>query len=855
MYSKRFTYYEWPEALFQIRRLKREMMIEETAWGTFPAKTVAVDGKTELGVSVLQHGLLAGEVFRQFRTLRRWNALDELLPETLVGLIGAHDVGKANPLFLNKLLKHVSEEDKRLWFDAFDVDPSWFRLLESGLSERMKEKLEIRHEAVSVAVLLELHANHLLAHETVGCHHEKELTQVLGVEAYLGGPLWQNGRIALTREILKELGGNEQWLQFSDSICENKVIRKLWAGALVLSDWIASRKENSYPQGEQREIASKLLQDAGFEHVTPVKKTDFSDLFGYAPRRLQAEVSSLYKGPGIYVLEAPTGYGKTEAALALATQALARGDADGLYFALPTQLTSNRMVDRVREYVAALYGEEKTVRLLHSGARTSALRMGMDAAPGEDWFRPNRQALLAPFSVGTVDQALLASLPARFSSLRLAGLAGKVVIFDEIHSYDTYTSELIRKLLQDLRTLKAVVVILSATLTDGTLAGLLEEDPSVWKQYRSAMRCTVKTDEISVREWTVAPQENHPVWLRLSEQEEPIFEEVVRRVQSGERVLWIENTVRKAQDVARRFQSMGLPFGLLHSKFRPVERRENETYWTSTYGKAGKGSRNQGTGSVLVGTQVLEQSLDLDADFLVSRLAPFDLLVQRIGRLWRHADTPRPAACTRAETMILKDPSDDPDCPFPSFVYYPYVLARTYEVLRSLPTDRAQPFPGSVRELLERVYEKRDESENPVMHRLQTEMEEDSERKIAAAESAETNRQSEREEPLTRYIELPTHEVLVIRKSELDPIPENPGELAVWAEERILRSERVFSGCTCKSWDGWPEKVRHFFQSAGRFSSMPLRLLEEERMIDPLTGNSDGRYSKKFGLWFECDVK
>lgn len=247
MYSKRFTYYEWPEALFQIRRLKREMMIEETAWGTFPAKTVAVDGKTELGVSVLQHGLLAGEVFRQFRTLRRWNALDELLPETLVGLIGAHDVGKANPLFLNKLLKHVSEEDKRLWFDAFDVDPSWFRLLESGLSERMKEKLEIRHEAVSVAVLLELHANHLLAHETVGCHHEKELTQVLGVEAYLGGPLWQNGRIALTREILKELGGNEQWLQFSDSICENKVIRKLWAGALVLSDWIASRKENSYP--------------------------------------------------------------------------------------------------------------------------------------------------------------------------------------------------------------------------------------------------------------------------------------------------------------------------------------------------------------------------------------------------------------------------------------------------------------------------------------------------------------------------------------------------------------------------------------------------------------------------------
>lgn len=855
MYSKRFTYYEWEEALIQIRRQKRETMIEETTWEKFPAKSVVTDGKTKAGVSVLQHGLLAGEVFRQFRNLRRWNALDELLPETLVGLIGVHDVGKVNPLFLNKLLKHVSVEDKRMWFDAFNVDPSWFRLLESGLSERMKAKLEIRHEAVSVAVLLDLHANHLLAHETVGCHHEKGGTQVLGAEAYLGGSLWQNGRIALTKEILKELGGNEQWLQFSDSICENKVIRKLWAGALVLSDWIASRKENSYPQGEQREIASKLLQDAGFYHITPVKKTNFSDLFGYAPRRLQAEVSSLYKGPGIYVLEAPTGYGKTEAALALATQALARGDADGLYFALPTQLTSNRMVDRVRDYVAALYGEKKTVRLLHGGARTSALRMGMDAAPGEDWFRPNRQALLAPFAVGTVDQALLASLPARFSSLRLAGLAGKVVIFDEIHSYDTYTSELIRKLLQDLRTLKAVVVILSATLTDGTLASLLEEDPSVWKQHRCALRCTVRTDEIVVREWQVAPQENHPVWLRLSEQEEPIFEEVVRRVRSGERVLWIENTVRKAQDIARRFQSKGLPFGLLHSKFRPIERRKNETFWTNAYGKAGKASRNQGKGSVLVGTQVLEQSLDLDADFLVSRLAPFDMLVQRIGRLWRHANTPRPTSCTRAETVILTDPSDDPDCPFPSAVYYPYVLARTYEVLSSLPTDRAQAFPESVRELLERVYEKRNESGNPVMHRLQKEMEKDSERKIAAAESEETNRQSEREEPSTRYIELPTHEVLVIRKSELDQIPENPGELAVWAEERILRCERVFPGCTCKAWDGWPESASRFFRSAGRFSSMPLRLLEEERLINPLTGDSDGRYSKKFGLWFECDAK
>lgn len=821
---------------------QREMMFDETAWTHFPAKTVSVDGKTVPGVSVLQHGLLAGEVFRQFRTLRRWNALNDLLPDAVAGLVGVHDVGKVNPIFLCRLLKDMSEEERRKWFDALNVDPSVF-----------EEMQDIHHEAVSVAVLWDLHANRTLAEETVGSHHEREWMSVSGDAAYLGGSPWQSRRVALTREILKELKIDETWPSPTGTSSEKRVVRKLWAGALVLADWISSRRDVPYPQGEQRELASALLREAGFDLRTQVEKTDFAELFGYAPRRLQAEVSRLYAGPGIYVLEAPTGYGKTEAALALATQALASGDADGLYFALPTQLTSNRMVDRVRDYVVALYGEEKTVRLLHGGARTSALRLGKEAAPGEDWFRPNRQALLAPFSVGTVDQALLASLPVRFSSLRLAGLAGKVVVFDEIHSYDAYTSELIRKLLQDLRALKAVVVILSATLTDGALAGLLEEDPSVWRQYRSALRCTVKADEISVREWPVALHENHPVWLRLSEKEDLIFEEVARRVQNGERVLWIENTVKKAQNVARRFESTGLPFGLLHAKFRAVERLENETYWTNAYGKAGKGTRNQGTGSVLVGTQVLEQSLDLDADFLVSRLAPFDLLVQRIGRLWRHADTPRPASCTSAEAVILTDPSDDPDCPFPSTVYSPCVLARTYEVLRSLPTDRAQAFPESVRELLERVYAKRSPEIPSCFGCNRKEKKDDSQQKIAAAESAETIRPSRKKKPSTRYIELLTGEVLAIQKSELDRIPENPGELAVWAEERILRSVRKFQGCTCKSWNGWPEGARRFFRSAGRFSSMPLRLLEEERLIDPLTGDSDGRYSKKFGLWFECD--
>ena len=96
------------------------MMLDETAWTHFPAKTVAVDGKTEFGISVLQHGLLAGEVFRQFRALRRWNALDDLLPDAVAGLGGVHDVGKVNPIFLSRLLKDASEEDRSSLIAAHD---------------------------------------------------------------------------------------------------------------------------------------------------------------------------------------------------------------------------------------------------------------------------------------------------------------------------------------------------------------------------------------------------------------------------------------------------------------------------------------------------------------------------------------------------------------------------------------------------------------------------------------------------------------------------------------------------------------------------------------------------------------
>lgn len=807
-------------------------------WKEMPAKTVVENGQTQLGISVRQHCLLTGEVLRTFLLSRHWNQRDRLLPDTLVALGGLHDVGKVNPLFLNMLVAFLNDESRKRWHEALPFD--WRSI------EGMKNP---PHEAISAAVQCELKSDPTLAMQVVGAHHDRPCPRIEANAEYFGGPTWQKAREELAKAILKELKVGSEWPTPTGNFKEKKTIRKLWAGVLILSDWIASQRGEAYPEGDQRRLAAELMQGAGFDLRGPVAETEFSRLFGYAPRCLQAEVKALYNGPGLYILEAPTGYGKTEAALALAAVALERGDADGLYFALPTQMTSDRMIGRVRSFVSALYGEDKTVRLLHSGARARTVNMGKDAAPGEDWFRTNRQALLAPFAVGTIDQALLASLPVRFSALRLAGLAGKVVIFDEIHSYDTYTGHLIQKLFRDLRAIGAVVVVLSATLTDKLLAELTEEAEATWATHRSALRCTVKTDKVTVHEWPLSPDDNHPVWLRLSEDETALMTEVVERVRRGERVMWVENTVRKAQDIAKCFQALGVPFGLLHSRYRSVDRQRRESVWTEAYGKKGKAERGQGMGTVLVGTQVLEQSLDLDADFLVTRLAPLDMLVQRIGRLWRHADTPRPAGCDRAEAVVITTRSEQEDCPFPSQIYYPYVLERTYEVLRTLPSDQPQPFPEAVRGLLQSVYAEREEEANSHLARLKKAMEENVNHRREMAEGAQSIGDNGHGEALTRYSEFETFESLIVSKEELADMPETPAAIAVWAEERIVKSLARFDGTTCSSWDGWPGVPSVFFQKACRFRNMPVLVLENGDLKDPQTGEVSGTYTEDFGLF------
>jgi len=554
---------------------------------------------------------------------------------------------------------------------------------------------------------------------------------------------------------------------------------RLVAGLTTVADWIGSGEFFEDPKAPWRPAISQALDKAGF--VTPQYRQglSFSDVFGkgFSPRPAQQALINQINGSGVYVLEAPMGVGKTEAALYAAYRLLETQQATGVYFALPTQLTSNKMYQRFNQFLGAILDEHCALRalLLHGDAWLVETDMGEEGRPGGSWFNQAKRGLLAPFAVGTVDQALMAAMNVRHGFVRAFGLAGKVVILDEVHTYDAYTGSLLDALIRLLRELHCTVIVLSATLNQSRRSELL--DSSVGSHAYPLVSAIPKCG--SLTEVAVPVDAERTVAIKLLPDDALACEEALLRAEQGQQVLWIENTVREAQqrylDLAARAHDLGVECGLLHSRFTQQDRQTIEEKWVSLFGKEGASSRGE-KGRILVGTQVLEQSLDIDADFLVMRFAPTDMLLQRMGRLWRHASTKRPDSA-RAEAWILAPGLDaaieNPVGAFGStaYVYDPYVLCRSLEVWKEkgqvvLPTD--------IRDLIEATYADRTETGN--MTRWQRELDEGNKklhhigrkalRQFARVALAEVGQTQSDKQAQTRYSEGDAFDVLLLKQAK-----------------------------------------------------------------------------------------
>jgi CRISPR-associated endonuclease/helicase Cas3 len=520
------------------------------------------------------------------------------------------------------------------------------------------------------------------------------------------------------------------------------------SGLTSFADWIGSN-EGWFPFGtpedcddlqgwfqKRRDNAAKALDAIGWEPRTPLcsEPKTFVQVFGFAPRPLQQAVADALaevKEPFILLIEAPMGEGKTEAAFFAHLELQRRFGHRGLYVALPTKATGNAMFKRTLEFLRK-QGTNRTLDLqLVHGAKLlndtfQKLRFSgiHDSTPGGEvrageWFTNKKKALLSEYGVGTVDQALLTILPVRHNFMRLWGLANRVVVFDEIHAYDAYTGTLLVHLLRWLLALGSSVVLLSATLSPSIrrkLAEVVNADlPEQEAEYprlsvfRSGAVIQRHFEADPTRRLTLRLQGIPPDLLSMRSTLEV-------NLAHGGMGLALVNTVQRAQDLYRLFPegepleregqrvgkrlSDGTEVFLFHARFPADRRQQREEQVLQTFGVSG----NRDGRKILIATQVAEQSLDLDFDLIATDLAPIDLVLQRAGRLWRHARESRPVS---EPTLLVAGLAGDKP---PSFgkplwwgaVYREDILLRTWSLLRARQNRK---IPDEIDTLVQAVYE------------------------------------------------------------------------------------------------------------------------------------------------------
>jgi CRISPR-associated endonuclease/helicase Cas3 len=472
----------------------------------------------------------------------------------------------------------------------------------------------------------------------------------------------------------------------------------LLAGFCSVADWLGSRCDSANfpfvdtPENLQTYFdekvsadAQRILQLSGIVgHSKPFSGVAALLPVGKSPRALQSLTETLSPKPALTIIEAQTGTGKTEAALTHAWKLVDTGFADSIIFALPTQATANAMFERLGKAATVLFADSPNLLLAHGYAKQNeafaALKKRRQPEKGEEqdgwvkcseWLAESRKRVfLGQMGVCTIDQVLISVLPVRHRFVRGFGVGRSVLIVDEVHAYDAYMYGLLEEVLKQQKASGGSAILLSATLPEQQKrklfaawnAKLKTEESAPYPLISSAIDQDVEFYALSKN----APKETISVnleCLRLPDMapDAGLISRLIAAAEAGAQVAVICNLVDVAQALHGKLRSEtdGLPIEieLFHARFRFLDRREKEQCVIRDFGPEGERNR----GRILVATQVVEQSLDVDFDWIVTQLCPVDLLFQRLGRLHRHAENnaKRPSGFKKRICTVLLPTGDD----------------------------------------------------------------------------------------------------------------------------------------------------------------------------------------------------
>ncbi|MFF0725612.1 type I-E CRISPR-associated protein Cse1/CasA [Streptomyces sp. NPDC004134] len=537
-------------------------------------------------------------------------------------------------------------------------------------------------------------------------------------------------------------------------------------GLVIVADWIASSAE-LFPYSLDEEglgSAQERLEAAwrGLDLPTPWEPDEpreaIDELFrsrfalpqGSAVRPVQEEAVRTAREmdpAGLMIIEAPMGDGKTEAALAAAEVLAARSGAGGCMVALPTRATGDAMFTRLLAWLDHLPPDDgpSSVFLAHAKAALNdtwagLLRRGGRAvtavdddgvqrigAPGagrrenpasllaHQWLRGRKKGLLASFAVGTIDQVLFAALKSRHLALRHLALAGKVVIIDEVHAYDAYMSTYLERALEWLGAFRVPVIMLSATLPAGrrqalaaAYSGAAAALTNVPGEAYPVVAAVSREGAVSFTCPSAAVDRHSEITVEaLDDDLGVLVDRLEYELRDGGCALVVRNTVDRVQEAAERLRER---FGagkviVAHSRFTAADRARKDAELLRLFGRDGD---RPGGPHVVVASQVIEQSLDVDFDLLVTDLAPIDLVLQRLGRTHRHPRV-RPAALRSPRCLVTGvDWQHDPPRPGKGSVQVyegQHLLLRTLAVLRPhLFSGHPLRLPQDISPLVQAVY-------------------------------------------------------------------------------------------------------------------------------------------------------